>query len=65
MQIKKFLVQFEFADDTRWPNTDSAVADNLAQCAHAVARVNSLGPLPQVTVTPEEQRPIVTHSKLP
>jgi hypothetical protein len=60
MKTKKFLIQFEFDDRTRWLfGTGHLVAD-LEALASNLATAFTTGPRPAVTVTAEETMPPLT-----
>jgi hypothetical protein len=60
MQTKKFLIQFEFDERTRWLfGTGHLVAD-LRALASNIGTAFTTGPKPAVTVTAEEVPPSLT-----
>lgn len=54
MPIKKFLIQIESAENTRWLANDGDIAEQLQATAEIVARANTSGTEPRATVTVEE-----------
>lgn len=54
MTTKKFLIQIESAENTRWFSDDKDVAAQLQATAEIVARANTNGTEPRATVTLEE-----------
>lgn len=54
MKIKKYLLQFEFEEGTRWLFSDGATARTLQLVGENVAACHTTGPRPRVTVTVEE-----------
>ena len=57
MKTLKILVQFQFADDTRWPFGPEAARKLLRHQAEVVGKVMTEGPEPQVTAVLEESAP--------
>jgi len=52
MTTKKFLVEFEFDERTRWRVSDKDLAERLQLVCEIPARMDTDGPVPRVTVTP-------------
>lgn len=67
MKIQKFLVQVECDDTTRWPRDEKAFRDILLVVVKAVVKSHTEGPVPAVTITPEEQgQPVpIVHAFAP
>ena len=55
MKCKKFLVQIEYDDETRFVEEEDTLRRLLAAHAEHCARKVTTGPEPRVTVTTEEQ----------
>jgi len=55
MKTKKFLIQIESADTTRWLFPDSHFADLMRTLAMSAVVAHTDGPKPSVIVSPEEQ----------
>ncbi len=49
MQVKQFLIQFEYNNSTRW-HDDKAVAEFVASCASESVRYKTDGAFPLTTV---------------
>lgn len=54
MHTKKFLIQFEFDERTRWLFSDGAAAGTLKLMGENLARCHTVGTIPRVSVVVEE-----------
>lgn len=54
MHTKKFLIQFEFDETTRWLFSDGATASTLQLIGENVATCHTTGAVPRVSVVCDE-----------
>lgn len=55
MQTKKFLIQLECADNTRFHASDAELCEWLHLPIQSAINAQTAGPCPRVTITAEEQ----------
>jgi hypothetical protein len=50
MQVKQFLIEFEYNDTTRWPENDKEIAQFVASCASESVKYKTDGAFPLTRV---------------
>jgi len=56
-QVKRFLVEFEYDESTRWIYDDEEIRRTLEVLAASAAHCNATGPRPAITVTVQTSTP--------